>query len=132
MNEAAWLIPRKVTDDEARKPVPFIVRVSELVPAAAELGDRPVIAGAGFWLGGGCTTVMVTVLEVAPPIKMTTGVAFPAATPAGTCTFTWYSLTKPGASPEKSTCAGTPPIITVGVAVVMASGLLGEAAPLAG
>jgi hypothetical protein len=77
-------------------------------------------------------TAIVTVFEVALPIERTTGIAELGVTPAGTCTLTWYSPTVPGASPEKSTVAGNPPIITVGL-VVVAEGVVFDAAlPLAG
>src|SRR5262249_58629999 len=77
-------------------------------------------------------TASVTVFEVAPPIEMTTGTADPLGTPAGTSMFTWYKPTKPGARPEKSTFVEMPPIATVGLVVVTASGLYGAAAPLGG
>ena len=43
----------------------------------------------------------------------TTGTLGPAVTPAGTCAFTWYSPTYPGASPENVTGASSPPTVTV-------------------
>ncbi len=75
---------------------------------------------------------MVTVFEVEPPIVITTGTALPGDTPVGTCTFTWYSPTKPGERPENAAVIGMPPMVTVGVATVLASGPPGPAAPLAG
>jgi hypothetical protein len=67
--------------------------------------------------GGGkldhCTAI-VTVFDVAPGMEITTGTALFAANPGGTCAFTWYSPTKPGARPEYDTPAGTPPMVTVG------------------
>jgi len=43
----------------------------------------------------------------------TTGTLSPGASPAGTTALTWYKSGYPGASPAKSTRAGTPPIVTV-------------------
>src|SRR5665213_211680 len=77
-------------------------------------------------------TAIVTVLELTPPIDRTTGTADPNATPAGTCTLTWYSPTVPGASPEKTTFAGTPPMVTVGVVVVSDRVAFEAACPLPG
>src|ERR1700733_15751145 len=78
-----------------------------------------------------CTTT-VAVLDLIPPIDKTKGTAIPGVTPAGTWTFTWYSPPVPGASPEKSTFAGAPPIVTLGLVVVWESVVLEAAAPLAG
>jgi len=43
-----------------------------------------------------------------------------------------YWREAPGASPENNTRASEPPIVTVGVAIVVAGGVLGAAEPLAG
>src|SRR5262249_38212233 len=80
-----------------------------------------------YWL-----TAMVAVFDVTPPIVIVMGTASPAATPVGTRTLIWYSPAKPGASPENCTVAGTPPIITVGVDCVCASGLPGAGFPTPG
>jgi hypothetical protein len=77
-------------------------------------------------------TAIVTVLEVTPPTEITTGIADPVATPAGTCTLTWYSPTAPGASPANSTGASIPPIVTVGVVVVDEIIVLEAGVPLGG
>src|SRR5438477_12066910 len=77
-----------------------------------------------------CDMAIVTVFEVAPLMDSTTGTLSPR-TPSGTWTFTWFRLTKPGAKPEKITFAGTPPIVTVGMAMVDATGLPGDAVPRA-
>jgi hypothetical protein len=71
-------------------------------------------------------------LDVRPPIEIVTGTALPGAVDAGTRAFTWYSPTKLGASPEKITLAGTPPMLNVGVVVVVDSGLVGDSHPLSG
>jgi hypothetical protein len=68
-------------------------------------------------------TGMVTVLEMAPPMAITTGMAAPFEDAAGTSASTWYSPTEPEARPENSTVAGAPPMITVGVGVVCESWL---------
>jgi hypothetical protein len=46
---------------------------------------------------------MVTVLDVAPPMPITTGIEAPFDDAAGTNAFTWYSP-----RPENSTVAGAP------------------------
>ena len=74
---------------------------------------------------------MVTVFEFTPPMEIETGATELATTPAGTSAFTWYSPTNPGASPENSTVAAAPPIVTVGIVVVQASGPSGAGAPVA-
>jgi hypothetical protein len=87
--------------------------------------------GPGTQLSGSFqTTAIVTVFDVAPPMAITTGTAAPFNDPAGTRAFTWYSPTDPGASPENSTEAKAPPIVTVGVVVVAERGLLRASAPL--
>jgi hypothetical protein len=73
---------------------------------------------------------MVTVLDVALPTFKTTGTASPGVTFVGTDTFTWYRPKKLGASPEKLTGAEIPPMLTVGVLFVRASGELGAATPV--
>ena len=84
-----------VTVDKAMNPLPVIVSVSELLPAVAEEGDRPVTVGWGLPtactvkvngaevppLGAGLVTVMGKVPPVAKP-------------PAGRVTVTWLVLTK--------------------------------------
>jgi hypothetical protein len=53
-----------------------------------------------------CTAIVTDGEETAPfwpVIVSTTGTASPVGTPAGICTFTWYSPTKPGAKPAKIT-----------------------------
>jgi hypothetical protein len=75
---------------------------------------------------------IVTAFEVTPPIETTTETAFPLGAPEGTWASTTYSPTDPGARPEKITDVVTPPIVTVGVEVVRASGLVGAAAPVRG
>src|SRR5690349_17825699 len=62
---------------------------------------------------------MVAVLEVAPFMVKISGTADPGVTPEGICTLTWYSPTKPGAKPEKVTLAASPPMVTVGVSMVV-------------
>ena len=44
-------------------------------------------------------TAMVTVFEAIPLALTDTGTAVPEGALAGTCAFTWYSPTKPGARP---------------------------------
>jgi hypothetical protein len=88
-------------------------------------------------------TAMVTVFDVAPPLwtplavtespkAITTGTAEPLDEPAGTSAFTWYSPTDPGARPEKSTCAWTPPMVAIGVVVVSESWSFSGGEPLGG
>ena len=43
---------------------------------------------------------MVTVFDCTPPMEIVTGTAGPEADVAGTCAFTWYRPTNPGARPE--------------------------------
>src|ERR1035437_4600276 len=62
----------------------------------------------------------------------TAGMALPTGALDGTCTFTWYSATKPGARPANVTGAFTPPIVTVAVATVLNSGEGGASCPSAG
>lgn len=70
--------------------------------------------------------------EVWPAICSETGTDPPAGALPGTCTFTWYKPTKPGAIPAKVTVAGTPPIVTVG-ALSVGDNVVSEAAePAAG
>ena len=45
-------MPFNVTDEEAIKPLPLIVRVNESVPAMADDGDRLVREGCGLGEGG--------------------------------------------------------------------------------
>ena len=111
-NEATCATPLKVTVEGAINPLPLMVSVSGPDPAVAEAGDRLNIAGGGFVTGP--STAIVTVFEVAPGCDIATGTSAPPGAPAGTCALTWYSPTKPGASPEKRTWAGTFPMVTVG------------------
>jgi hypothetical protein len=62
----------------------------------------------------------------------TTGTESPADTARGTWAFIWYKPTKLGARPEKRTVAGTPPMLTAGVIVVRAGGLLPAGEPVGG
>ena len=94
-------------------------------------GKPFIMLGAQPWTSYG-PTAMVTALDVVSPIEMTTGTAVPLGVAAGTCAFTWYSPTNPGARPEKETWAGTLPMVTVGVVVVSASWLLVAGDPLGG
>ena len=57
-------MPLKLTDDVARKPVPFTVSVNCGDPAVTLVGDREVITGAG--------------LELAVPLWLTVKVSQPA------------------------------------------------------
>src|SRR5438094_10249624 len=77
-------------------------------------------------------TAIDAVFEVTPPIVNPIGISGPVSVAAGTCTLIWYRPTKPGASPENATFAGTPPIVTTGVVRVRANGLPGLAAPRPG
>jgi len=77
-------------------------------------------------------TPIVTALDKAPPIDSTTGTAEPVPDPAGTCRLTWYSPTDPGAKPEKSTGAGTPPMVTTGVVMVSEVIAVDAGLPVAG
>src|SRR5712692_9831439 len=61
---------------------------------------------------------MVTVFEARLPIFKTTGTADPVGAFNGSCTFTWYKPTNPGARPAKRTVPGTPPNSTLGAATV--------------
>jgi hypothetical protein len=95
------------------------VRMPAEIPSAAPaaaIGEK-LTTGPGAVLVNACTD-MVTVFETAPPMEIVTGTAFPVATVAGTCTFTWYTPTNPGARPENCTRAETPPMFTRGVVVV--------------
>src|ERR1035437_536196 len=123
--------PKLASVCPCRKPVFAPVRDTvKTSPARPEVGltDTSVAAGppVAAW------TAIVTALDVRPPIEIVTGTALPGAVDAGTRAFTWYSPTKPGARPEKITWAGTPPMLTAGVVVVLASGLVGDPPPLAG
>jgi hypothetical protein len=50
---------------------------------------------------------IVAVFDVDPPIASVTGTASPDGAVGGIWKFTWYKPTKPGASPEKTTKAGS-------------------------
>src|ERR1017187_9230565 len=87
---------------------------------------HPRVQGSSYW------TAMVTVFETTPSIEVTTGTAAPLDDPSGTRAFTWYRPTPPGASPENSTVAGAPPMVTSGGYCVVESGLLTAAEPSGG
>ena len=65
-----------------------------------------------------------------PEMLTTSGVAGPAATPAGMRTSISYTPTKPGANPENRTSMGTPPTVTVGNSRVRETGLAGAGRPV--
>lgn len=102
--------------------------------------------GSGSWRAekqgrgiGGCTRkcmrywiAIVAVFDVAPPTLRTIVIAFPLVALVGIWKFTWYRPTKPGARPEKETGTELPPKVSVGVATVVAGGLLGDTSPAAG
>src|SRR5436190_16699314 len=69
--------------------------------------------------------------ESIPLIVITTGCR-PAGACDGTVTLIWYKPTLEGDRPLKATGAFTPPIVTVGVTVVVASCCDGVGSPLAG
>ena len=75
---------------------------------------------------------MVTVLEATPPMLIATTTSEPFVGAAGTKAFTWYVPTKPGARPENRTVACAPPIVTLGMVVVIDKGLFDEDEPVAG
>ena len=75
---------------------------------------------------------MVAVFEFAPPTLRTIGIVFPLGALAGIWKFTWYRPTKPGAKPEKETGTEVPANVSVGVATVVAGGLLGDTSPADG
>jgi len=128
---AGWVTPLTLTDEDGMNPVPVIVRVSGLEPASTDTGDKLVIVGGGFCEGGDWTAI-VTVFDAMPPIARITGTELPVGAPAGTSKFTWYTPTVVGVNPENNMVAGTPPTVTVGVAVVNESGLRSAASPVAG
>ena len=123
------VVELKVTVDAEMNPLPLISTVSGPDPAGAEVGVRPAIVGFGFCGMG--PTAMVTVLDLALPIEITTGTATPT-TPVGTRALTWYRPTPPGMRPENSTSAFAPPIVTIGVVVVSASVVLCDREPVRG
>ena len=61
---------------------------------------------------------MVTVLLVFPPMLTVSGTAAPVWAVAAIFALIWYRPTEPGASPEKETSAGAPPMFTSGVSTV--------------
>ena len=77
-------------------------------------------------------TAIVTVLELAVPIRTETVTAFPVEAFVGTWALTWYSPKNPGARPENAAVAETPPIVTVGVVVVTEGGEPEGATPVGG
>ena len=83
--------PFQFTTEPLTKPVPFTVRVNAVPPAVAEVGFRPVIAGAGL------LTVKADPLDVPPPgVEFTTvtlGVPAVAIFEAGTATVNCAPLT---------------------------------------
>jgi hypothetical protein len=76
-----------VTEEEAMNPLPLIVSVNGPDPIGADEGERLVTTGCGFAAVGEVTAI-VTIFEVAPPIDITTGTAFPEGAPGGIWTFT--------------------------------------------
>jgi hypothetical protein len=95
----------------------------------SRLAARDIHAEAGLhWIDH--RMPIVTVFDTAAPIETMTGTALPDAIPEGTCTLTWYSPIVPGASPENSTLAATPPIVTVGMAMVVDRFVLDDGAPV--
>jgi len=73
---------------------------------------------------------IVTIFDCTPPIVTMTGVAAPVVMREGTTALTWYKPMNVGASPEKLTLADAPPIVTVGMLVVV--DVFVAVAPLAG
>ena len=74
----------------------------------------------------------VTTFDSIPPMVSDKETASPDTASSGTCAFTWYRPTNPGAKPEKATGATTPPSSTAGVDRVRDSGLAGDGSPVAG
>jgi hypothetical protein len=101
------------------------VGMSEMVPEGAMLPHAPL-------LEVGWASMNMTVFEVTPPIVIVTGTGVLVGVVAGTSASTSYSPAEPGIKAENWTVASTPPIITVGVVVVSAIGLLGAGEPLGG
>ena len=61
---------------------------------------------------------MGAALLFTPFMETTTGILLPVGVPGCTITLIWYTPTKL-TIPLKTTCAGTPPIVTVGVVTVL-------------
>src|ERR1041384_3953952 len=82
------------------------------------------IPQAGFrWSLRHYCTAMVTVLLATSPEVIVTGTAEPGVTPSGSSTLICHKPTQPGAMPLNRTDAATPPMFTVGRALVFTKGL---------